>query len=92
MLLFIKYVTVIERGVLMKDALLIIECILGVMIIISIFAQPSKADALSVLIQGGSQETFFAKNKSRTKESLLVRLTVITSILFALNTIILNVL
>lgn len=75
----------------MENILLIVEVILGLGILITIFMQPSKADALSGLIQGGNKETFFAKNKSRTKEVLLVRLTTFFSILFAINTIILNI-
>ncbi|MBE6071760.1 MAG: preprotein translocase subunit SecG [Clostridium butyricum] len=75
----------------MENILLIVEVILGLGILITIFMQPSKADALSGLIQGGNKETFFAKNKSRTKEVLLVRLTTFFSILFAINTLILNI-
>ena len=75
----------------MKNAFLILEIILGVAILITIFMQPSKADALSGLVQGGNQDTFFAKNKSRTKEVVLIKLTVFFSILFAINTLILNI-
>lgn len=66
------------------------EILLGLLIVITIFMQPSKADALSGLIQGGSKDTFFSKNKARTKEVMLVRLTWIFTGLFALNTLILN--
>ena len=52
--------------------------------------QPSKSDALSGLIQGSTQDTFFSKNKSRTKEVILVRLTVMFMALFAINSIVLN--
>ena len=48
--------------------------------------QPSKSDALSGLIQGSSNETFFSKNKARTKEVILSRITVISMILLACNT------
>lgn len=51
--------------------------------------QPSKADALSGLIQG-SQESFYSKNKGRTREAMLKKVTVISSILFAINTITIN--
>ena len=57
----------------MENILLILEVILGAGIVITIFMQPSKADALSGLVQGGNKETFFAKNKSRTKEVVLVK-------------------
>ena len=75
----------------MKNTLLIVQVLLGILMMVSIFMQPSKSDALSGLVQGGNQDSFFAKNKSRTKEVVLVRLTVVVSILFALNTLILNI-
>ncbi|MBE6062307.1 MAG: preprotein translocase subunit SecG [Clostridium butyricum] len=74
----------------MQNILLAIEIILGLAIIVTIYMQPSKADALSGLIQGTSNDTFFAKNKSRTKEVVLVRLTIFFSVLFAINTLIIN--
>lgn len=73
-----------------KNILLGIDIILGLGVIITIFMQPSKADALSGLIQGGSTDTFYSKNKSRTKEVILIRLTSIFMILFAIDTTILN--
>lgn len=73
----------------MRTAMIVIETILAVVIIASILLQPSKADALSGLIQGQG-DTFFSKNKSRTKEAMLVKITIIASILFAANTIAIN--
>ena len=67
----------------MKTALLVVEIILGLVVIVSILMQPSKSDALSGLIQGSNNETFYSKNKSRTKEVMLERLTVISMLLFA---------
>ena len=74
----------------MQNILLIFEVLFGLGVVITIFMQPSKADALSGLIQGSTQETFFSKNKSRTKEVILVRLTVMFMALFSINTIVLN--
>ena len=74
----------------MKDFLLILEVILGIIVVITILMQPSKADALSGLIQGGTTETFFSKNKTRTKEAMTARATMITMTLFAINTLALN--
>ena len=85
------YAMMINGGVPMENILLILEVILGAGIVITIFMQPSKADALRGLVQGGNKETFFAKNKSRTKEVVLIKLTVLFSILFAINTLILNI-
>ena len=74
----------------MKNFLLVLEAVLGLVIIISVLLQPSKTDALSGLIQGSKNETFFSKNKAKTKESMLLKLTIITMTLFAVNTIALN--
>ncbi|MDY2629918.1 MULTISPECIES: preprotein translocase subunit SecG [unclassified Clostridium] len=74
----------------MKNLLLVLEAILGLVIIISVLLQPSKTDALSGLIQGSKNETFFSKNKARTKEAMLLKVTIISMALFAVNTLALN--
>ncbi|MGM9935459.1 preprotein translocase subunit SecG [uncultured Clostridium sp.] len=74
----------------MQNILMVLEVLLGLGVIITIYMQPSKADALSGLIQGTTKDTFFSKNKSRTKEVVLVRLTILFSILFAINTFLVN--
>ena len=70
----------------MHTALLVLEIILSLVVIISALMQPSKSDALSGLIKGSSNEPFFSKNKARTKEVILSRITVISMILLACNT------
>lgn len=74
----------------MQNILLVLEVLFGLCVVVTIFMQPSKSDALSGLIQGSTKETFFSKNKSRTKEVVLVRLTVMFMALFAINTVVLN--
>lgn len=74
----------------MKNVLLVLEAILGIAIIVTVLLQPSKTDALSGLIQGSKTETFFSKNKAKTKESMLLKLTIVAVALFAVNTIALN--
>lgn len=74
----------------MKNFLLILEMILGLIVVVTILMQPSKADALSGLIQGGTTETFFSKNKTKTKEVMLARATVISMSMFAIVTVALN--
>ncbi len=73
----------------MNTVLIVVETILAIVILVSIMMLPSKADALSGLIQG-SQESFYSKNKGRTREAMLIKVTVISSILFAINTIAIN--
>ncbi|BFK82162.1 preprotein translocase subunit SecG [Clostridium baratii] len=74
----------------MKTALFVVESILGLVVIVSILMQPSKSDALSGLIQGSNNDTFFSRNKSRTREVMLERTTVISMLLFVVNTMALN--
>ena len=74
----------------MKTFLFVLEAILGLIVVGSILMQKSKADALSGLIQGSNSETFFTKNKSKTKEAMLAKVTIVSMLLFAINTIALN--
>lgn len=74
----------------MHNVLLVSEALIGLVVIVSILMQPSKSDALSGLVQGSKNETFFSRNKSRTKEVMLARVTIISMLLFAINTIALN--
>ena len=68
-----------------------IEIVLGLIVIVSVLMQKSKADALSGLVQGSKNETFFSKNKVRTKDALLAKITMISMLLFAINTVVLNI-
>ena len=75
----------------MKTFLFVLEAVLGLIVVVSILMQKSKADALSGLIQGSKSETLFTKNKSKTREAMLVKVTIISMFLFAVNTVVLNI-
>ncbi len=75
----------------MKTVLYTIQFIVVITLLILVLMQPSKADGLKGFMTG-SQETFFNKNKSKTREARLVKLTVIFTILFGINTILISVL
>ena len=79
-------------GVTVKSFLFVVEAVLGLIVVVSILMQKSKADALSGLIQGSKSETFFDKNKAKTKEAMLAKVTMVSMLLFAINTIALNLL
>ena len=68
-----------------------IGIVLGLIVIVWVLMQKSKADALSGLVQGSKNETFFSKNKGRTKDALLAKVTMISMLLFAINTVALNI-
>ncbi len=78
-------------GVTVKTFLFVLEAVLGLVVVVSILMQKSKADALSGLVQGSKGETFFTKNKSKTKEAMLVKVTIVSMLLFAINTVVLNI-
>lgn len=74
----------------LRTALVVIDFILAIVIVGAIMMQPSKADALSGFIQGKG-ETFFSKNKGKTKEAMLIKITIVAAVLFAIVTIVLNI-
>lgn len=74
----------------MHTALIVAEFLLALLLIVVVLLQPSKADGLKGFVTG-TTETFFSKNKSRTKEALLSKSTVVLSVLFAACTIALNI-
>ena len=69
----------------MKTVLYTIQFIVVITLLILVLMQQSKADGLKGFMTG-SQETFFNKNKSKTREARLVKLTVIFTILFGMIT------
>ena len=61
--------------------LVVIATLLALFLIIVIMIQPSNSNGISAL--GGQQETFYGKNKGKTLESKLRKLTVISMIILA---------
>ncbi|NEZ47114.1 preprotein translocase subunit SecG [Clostridium niameyense] len=57
--------------------------IISIVLIVVVLMQPSKTNGLNGLV-GGSSETFYSKNKTKTSEALLSRITVVCAILFAI--------
>lgn len=67
----------------MRTLLIVLQTIVAVILIAVVLAQPSKTNGLSGLVSGGTTESFYSKNKSRTSEALLSRITIISAIIFA---------
>lgn len=74
----------------MHNFLVVLQVIASIAIIVSVMMQPSKSNGLSGLI-AGSSDTFFAKNKTKTFESMLARVTVVSAISFVITTVMLNI-
>jgi len=75
---------------MMVKVLMAVLVISALVVMVSIALQPSKTNGLNSLMTGTS-ETFFSKNKTKTRESFLARLTIISSIIFALSVIFINI-
>lgn len=74
----------------MYKFLQIAQIIVSVALIITVLKQPGKADGFNLI--SSTSETFYAKNKTRTYESFLSRLTVFLSIAFVVITAFLTLL
>lgn len=68
----------------MKTAFIIFHIIICLAIIFVVLLQPAKVQGLSSAIAGGA-ETFFGKNKARTYEGKLSKLTTVLMVLFVLT-------
>lgn len=73
----------------MRTFLIVMDIILAFALTIVVLMQPSKSDALQGLMSGNN-ESFFSKNKARTREAMLAKITVVLAILFAIVTVALN--
>jgi preprotein translocase subunit SecG len=77
-----------QGGVILKTFITILHVIISLVVIVSVLAQPAKVYGLSSAISGGA-ETFFGKNRGRTYEGKLRRMTTISMILFVLTSMLL---
>jgi len=68
----------------------IIIAIVSIILILAVLFQESKSYGLSAGISGGS-DTYWSRNKSRSKQGRLVKITTIAGIAFFIIAILLNV-
>ena len=92
----LKYIGQIDLEVIKVDILTNIVTVIYVincLVLIVVCLMQSKEDeGASGAIVGGSSSSFYEKNKGRTKEGKLKRLTIILGILFVVLTIALGIL
>ncbi len=67
---------------IIKIVLLVIMAICAIFVILVVMFQPGNSSGVSAL--GGSSETFLTKNKSKTFEHKMKKLTVISGIIFGI--------
>lgn len=72
----------------MKTALIIVHLIISLILIVVVLLQKSKQAGLSGAVAGGA-ETFFGKNKGRTVDAMLKKLTSVVAILFIVSSLVL---
>lgn len=74
----------------MKLALEIIFLLVSVTMSVFVLSQEGKNNGLSGSIGGGAGETYWSKNKGRSKESLLIIITTVLAILFYVLSLVLT--
>ena len=72
----------------MQTTLIVIHVIISVILIVSVLMQHGKQQGLSGAIAGGA-ETFFGKNKGRTIDAVLKKVTAVVAILFVISSVVL---
>ncbi|MBR6788370.1 MAG: preprotein translocase subunit SecG [Clostridia bacterium] len=65
---------------LVRTVLIIVEAVLAIAIVITIFFQPANTTGVSAL---DNAETYYTKNKKRSTEGMMKRATVILGIIMA---------
>ena len=73
----------------MQIALMVVHVILALVLIATVLLQSGRTAGLSGSISGGA-ETFFGKNKARTMEGMLSKLTSIVAFLFIITSFVLS--
>ncbi|MDI6603840.1 MAG: preprotein translocase subunit SecG [Thermoanaerobacteraceae bacterium] len=76
---------------MLKIIVLIIHVLVSLFLMAVILLQEGKSAGISGVISGGA-ETFFGKNKARTMEGTLERLTTISAVLFIITSLVLALL
>lgn len=62
--------------------------VVSVLIVVLVMLQDSKAELSSTIAGGGASDSFFGKNKGRTKEAQFKKLTVILGSVFGVLTLV----
>ena len=75
----------------MKTFLIVIYAIVAVILTILTLTQSKEDSGVSGTIVGGSSDSFYDKNKGRTKEGKMKRLTIILGVAFIILAILLSI-
>ena len=76
---------------ILKIILIVVDIILALGVIILTMLQHKEDQGMSGTITGASANNFLDKNKGRTREGKLKRMTIIFAVAFAIVTVVLNI-
>ena len=74
----------------MKTALIVVQIIVSLVLVVIVLLQESKSAGLSGSIAGGA-ETFFGKNKGRSMDSILKKITAVAAVIFLITSVLLSI-
>ena len=75
----------------MQTAVAILHIVIAVALIVVVLFQTGKDTGLSGVIGGESSSSFYGKNKGKTKDAMLAKLTTVLAILFLITSLILTI-
>lgn len=84
---YVKY----RRLMNMQIAVTILHIVITVALVVVVLLQTGKDPGLSGVISGGAQESFFGKNRSKSKDAILGRITTVLAILFIITSLVLSI-
>lgn len=74
----------------MKTALIVVQIIVSLVLVLIVLLQEGKSAGLSGSIAGGA-ETFFGKNKGRSMDSILKKITAVAAVIFLITSVLLSI-
>ena len=74
----------------MKLAVTIAYIVIALLLTVIVLFQKGKDPRSASSVMGGSGETFFSKNKSNTRESMLEKLTAVFAVVFIILSVVLS--
>ncbi|PRR79470.1 preprotein translocase subunit SecG [Clostridium liquoris] len=72
----------------MRNFLITVQVIVSIILIAAVLAQPAKTQGFSLLT--GASDTFYSKHRTKTFESSMSKLTIISAAIFAAVALALN--
>lgn len=75
----------------MQTAVAILHIVIAVALIVVVLFQTGKDTGLSGVIGGESSSSFYGKNKGKTKDAILAKITTVLAVLFLITSLVLTI-